>query len=218
MRIYFVRHGESTANDLGIYSGHLDVELTEKGTKQALNCKKILDDTNFKYVISSDLIRAKDTAKIICGDRDMEICEIKDLREMNFGVWEGLSNSQIVEKYKDEYDTWKSDYINLKAPEGESLQGFYDRAVGAYETIKKKFIVGKDEDNLPEKRYLCDESSEDILVVSHSGVIRSLISYEMGTGIDGYWKYAVDNCSVSIIEYDETGYGFLKCLNFTGKL
>lgn len=212
MRIYFVRHGESTANNEGIYSGHLDVELTEKGKQQALGCKEILSGISFKHVVSSDLKRARKTAQIICGDRNIDICEIKELREMNFGIWEGLSNSEIVEKYKDEYNTWINDYVNLKAPEGESLREFYDRAVSAYEDIKTKYVKNK------ERVSGVDKQTDDVLIVSHSGVIRSLISYEMGNGIDGYWKYAVDNCSVSVMEYDETGYGFLKHLNFTGKL
>lgn len=212
MKIYFVRHGESTANDEGIYSGHLDVELTEKGKQQALGCKDILSNIEFQHVVSSDLKRAKNTAEIICGDRNIDISENKELREMNFGIWEGLSNREIVEKYKDEYNTWINDYVNLKAPEGESLKEFYDRAVSAYEDIKAKYIINKEHISGGDKKI------KDILIVSHSGVIRSLISHEMGNGIDGYWKYAVDNCSVSVMEYDETGYGFLKYLNFTGKL
>lgn len=211
MKIYFVRHGESTANDERIYSGHLDVELTEKGKNQAIKCKEFLKDIEFQHVVSSDLKRARDTAQIICEERDIEINESKDLREMNFGIWEGLSNSQIIEKYKEQYNMWINDYTNLKAPEGESLKEFYHRAVSAYDDIKSKYIIKSNES-------IDEENDNNILVVSHSGVIKSLISYEMGNGLDGYWKYAIENCSVSVIEYDKTGYGFLRNLNFTGRL
>jgi len=62
---YIVRHAESKANESGVRAGQMDFELSEKGEKQALERAKELRDVKFNAAFSSDLIRAKRTAKII---------------------------------------------------------------------------------------------------------------------------------------------------------
>lgn len=225
MKLYLVRHGESEANEKGIYSGFLDTKLTKKGEKQAKACRKLLKHLKFDMVISSDLQRAHKTAAIVSGVELENIIIRKNLREMNFGRWEGLSHKEILDRDKEYYEKWMEDYYNLHTPEGESLNSFYERVNSEFDYIKESFLFSALEDKNAEKssdetpRSLKkdkDKVERNILVVSHSGVIRALVSKEILGSMEGYWKFAIDNCSVTVIEYDEKKFGFLKNLNFSG--
>lgn len=234
MKLYLVRHGESEANKAGIYSGFLDTLLTEKGISQAKECYELIKHIKFDKVICSDLQRAYKTAQIVSGVSEESLIVKDGLREMNFGKWEGLSHKEILESDKEYYEKWMSDYYNLPTPEGESLNEFYERVNSEFDSIKKEYLFACDtssdlrssnnkdesiEDDIPRSlRKKDDENEKNVLVVSHSGVIRALISKEILASMEGYWKFAIDNCSVTIIEYDEKAYAFLKNLNYSGKI
>ena len=94
MRIFIVRHGESYSNVQGRVISTTDLPLTERGIKQSkathAYLKKIIYPDAVHHVFSSPLMRAKQTAAIVCGP-DMIITECDDLREMNLGLLEGLT-------------------------------------------------------------------------------------------------------------------------------
>jgi len=233
MKLYLVRHGESEANKQGIYSGFLDTKLTEKGENQARECYEILKHLKFDKVICSDLQRAYKTACIVSGIVEEEIIVKEGLREMNFGRWEGLTHKEILENDKEYYESWMKDYYKVKTPEGESLNSFYERVNAEFDCIKKEYLFKSCEEQESLNAKLESEISDDtsrsirsddnrkeknILVVSHSGVIRALVSKEILGNMEGYWKFAIDNCSITVIEYDEKEYGFLKNLNYSGTI
>jgi len=210
MKLYLVRHGESEANKQGIYSGFLDTKLTEKGENQAKACYELLKHVKFEKVICSDLQRAHKTACIVSGLNEEELIVKEGLREMNFGRWEGLSHKEILENDKEYYENWMDDYYRVTTPEGESLNSFYERVNSEFDGIKKDHLFKSTKDE--------EKKEKNILVVSHSGVIRALISKEIIGSMEGYWKFAIDNCSVTVIEYDEKEYAFLKNLNYSGTI
>lgn len=231
MKLYLVRHGESEANKKGIYSGFLDTKLTDKGESQARECHKLLKHVNFDKVICSDLQRAYKTALMVSAIDEKDLIVKEGLREMNFGRWEGLSHKEILKNDKDYYEKWMKDYYKLTTPEGESLNSFYERVNLEFDKIKEEHLFIKseeehsnldpslqDDDSPRSLRKDEDKKEKNILVVSHSGVIRALISKEILGSMEGYWKFAIDNCSVTVIEYDEKQYAFLKNLNYSGKI
>ena len=134
----------------------------------------------------------------------IDIIKNQKLREMNFGDWEGLSNKEIQNSNKEYYDKWIKDYYSIKTPNGESFNDFYSRVNDEFDEIIKNINKKNKDFNL--------------LIVSHSGVIRSIVSNKINGSIEGYWKYYVDNCSVTTLEFDESGYCFLKNLNVCGDL
>ena len=90
MRIYIVRHGESYTNVSGRVMSSTDLPLTERGILQAEAAHKYLKDVKFDHVFSSPLLRARQTAEIVYGDKDnIQICD--ELKEMLFGELEGLT-------------------------------------------------------------------------------------------------------------------------------
>lgn len=191
MKIYLLRHGETVGNVKGLYAGITDTPLTEKGKLQAEEARNTLGEYSFEVVISSPLSRAVDTARIIT---EQEIILEEELMEMNFGVCEGLSYEEIQIKYPTIMEEWNDDLRYYIFPEGESMKSFFDRVIKKYDQIINQYI------------------GKDILIVAHSGVIRSILAYVISEDFEHYWKYRVDNCKTAILEYRD-GYVTLNALN-----
>jgi broad specificity phosphatase PhoE len=96
MEIVLVRHGETEWSLSGQHTSHTDLPLTEKGRERAEGLRPALADWEFSVVLTSPLLRARETCEIAgFGDR-AEICD--DLREWDYGEYEGLTTPQIREK------------------------------------------------------------------------------------------------------------------------
>ena len=120
---YMIRHGESVAN-LGQYaSGHVDVELTEKGIAQAYAAQKIVDSLELKpsIIIHSHLQRARNTAKILNENLKLPMIEDPMIAEQNYGDWEGQPWSLTRQPTRDGIDP----------PNGETHVAFHERVRGA---------------------------------------------------------------------------------------
>lgn len=115
MKLYLVRHGESTANKDKIVQGQLDTELTKFGQKQAKKTAERLKLFKIDKIYSSDLKRAKKTAETINLHHDLEIIEDKRLREINRGDWQGKKKSEV------DFSTLKGSLFEQKTPNGESV-------------------------------------------------------------------------------------------------
>ena len=189
MRIFIVRHGESYGNLHGKIASVTDLPLTEKGIKQAKITKDALGSrlktSNFDYVFSSTLKRARQTADIIVGN-ELEIVELDNLVEMNLGILEGLTFPEKEERYP-QFDMGP-DLSTITVPEGESFQDVLLRC--------RNFI----------NEYLTAElANSNILIVAHGITKRVLINCLLNRPNEhvDYINWC-DNCSFSEIEYDAT--------------
>jgi len=191
VKVYLLRHGETLGNIEGRFSGVTDTPLSELGRDQSLRVKDKILGLDFDHVISSPLSRAIDTARL-AGQPPTAIEE--GLREMDFGKFEGLTYQEIQDQYPQDFDQWTLEGRDFVFPEGESLPGFYRRIIGVYKDVLNRF------------------KGERILVVAHSGVIRCILCHEISENEEHYWKYRVDNASVSVISY-ESDYVILDRLN-----
>lgn len=192
-RVILVRHGQTTMNLQKLYYGFLDPDMTELGKEQVLKARKILEKMDYDEIISSDLKRAYETAKII-NFKNLEIKVYPETRELNFGIFEGLTYEEIKEKYPEELQKSIDDWKNYSFVTGENPYDLQNRVV--------KFI-----DEL--------EDNKTYLLATHWGVICTLLSYHFSNGLDSYWKYKIDNGSITIIEFREK-YPLLCQLNLKG--
>lgn len=155
-----------------------------------LATEKYISSTYNTTIFSSDLQRAYKTAEKICQVKEkahsdkLELIKKKDLREMDFGNWEGLTYQDIVRKYPQIIEKWSQDPTSVDPDEGESLAEFQTRIVKIFNEIIMK------------------EMKENILIVTHGGVIRVYLAYLLGMPLRYYWRIAAGNCSVSIFKYD----------------
>lgn len=196
-RLYLVRHGETEWNSGGKFQGHSDIPLSVKGREQAVNLAERLKDIKIQAVYSSDLGRARETAEILAKPHQLDVHALSDLREINFGQWEGLTYQEISEKYGEVCSQWFANPLITQIPGGESLQDVVTRCSKTLHTIIR------------------EHPGETVVIVAHGGVIRTIVGTSLELDMNYFWKLRVDNVSLSIIEYHGLDKAILELYNET---
>ncbi|MBQ3919440.1 MAG: histidine phosphatase family protein [Oscillospiraceae bacterium] len=156
-RIAVIRHGRTSANDSGIYIGKTDLPLTEEGKEELRELYETHEYPKVARVYTSPLERAVQTAEILFPDREMT--EIDELREMDFGAFEGCSAEELAQL--DSYKKWLKGGLDNPPPNGESLRNMMTRCYVALNTI------------------ILDMMRDDITnaaIVTHSGILMNMMS------------------------------------------
>ncbi len=122
------RHGQTDYNTERRFQGQSDVPLNEAGRQQAAEAARYLAALGPSAIFSSDLSRASATAAALARLTGLPVQLDKDLRERSGGLWEGLTETEISERFPVERATWTP-------PEGESAATVADRASAALERI-----------------------------------------------------------------------------------
>ncbi len=199
-RLYLVRHGETEWNKSLKYQGHRDIPLSEEGRAQAGKIALRLSTEKFNAVYASDLSRAMQTAQIISAFHGLEVKALPELRETNFGLWEGLTYSEIDQQFHDVMKGWRSNPRDTKIPEGESLGEVADRCWAGLNKI------------------IDENPGGNVLVVAHGGIIRIAVATVLGMNLNEYWKIKQDNVSLNIIEFYSKDRAIVCLLNDTNHL
>lgn len=152
MIITLLRHGEVIEEYQGKYNGHIDIPLSKNGKLQVIQIAATLKNENFDAIYCSDLLRAKQTLEAF----EYKVTPIltKNLREKSWGIHEGKSFQEIEEsgiKYKN-FEQWLNDL------DGENSQEYINNT---YKYFKDNII---------------DSQNKNILIVTHSGLIKSILS------------------------------------------
>jgi broad specificity phosphatase PhoE len=179
-RVWFVRHGESTWNHLGLIQGQDDTSrLTEIGRRQAQQAAELLaaQAINVQAVWSSDLERARQTATVIAQHINREITVDSGLRERSFGTWEGQPLALLSPSVTGIADGAIVDPSAHPAG-GESLDELYERT---------QAVIGRIRATRPDG---------DVVVVAHGGSIRTSLAYCQGRPLTGLPWATVTNASV----------------------
>ncbi|WIE60229.1 histidine phosphatase family protein [Curtobacterium sp. MCLR17_032] len=100
--LVLVRHGETEWSKSGQHTGRTDIPLTENGVAQAERAARYLADRDFALALSSPLARARETARIIGVDPELD----EDLYEWDYGAYEGLTTPQIKVQRHGPWDLW----------------------------------------------------------------------------------------------------------------
>lgn len=171
MNLIIVRHGETEWNVIKKVQGQVDIPLNCKGIKQAKNLKKDIKIFEPEVIISSPLLRARQTAEILCEDQ--KIFYDYRITERNFGEFEGLT---INEFNASDFWSYKK---NIKYKYAENIKEFLARV---YDFLKEIEIKYKD---------------KKILLVAHTGVIIAVDSYFKGIPEDdNFFKIDFKNCKI----------------------
>lgn len=187
-KLILIRHGQTDMNKDQLYYGRLDVPINETGKEQAENTRKDLVELEIDYdkIYSSPMKRAYETAEIV-NYKNLEIEKDDELREMDFGIFEGLSYKEIIKKYPEEMEKLKKDWKTYSYVTGENPFMLQKRALKFLEKIDK---------------------NKNNMVVTHWGIICTLLSFLFSSELEGYWKYQVKNGGIVIIEFAD-GYPVL---------
>ncbi|MFT7636554.1 MAG: broad specificity phosphatase PhoE [Candidatus Omnitrophota bacterium] len=181
--LYLVRHGESKSNDMNRIQGHSDSGLTQRGLRQARKVAQRLKRVPFAKMYCSDLGRAHATGLTIAKVMKKRLIKDETLREIMLGEWEGLSTKEVDEQYNQGYQQWIQSPSQMVIPKAEKVKAFHKRVRNSIDNIMLKDLKGP------------------ILVVTHGGVIASLLSNWLKADFDTVLlNLRVDNTSVTIVE------------------
>jgi alpha-ribazole phosphatase len=194
-----VRHGETELNSGLRYWGKTDVPLGTGGLKQAERLGRRLAGEKIDWVYASSHKRALLTAQTIAARHNLVVTACDELREIDFGRIEGLTYAEVQQQFPAVARSWVERDPTLSYPEGESLAELDLRIARFSERLKER---------APE---------DTVLVVAHSGVLRSLICLLLELDTRDRWKMRLDLASLSIVDtYPEMA--ILSLLNDTSHL
>ncbi len=179
-RVLLVRHGEAEGTAPKVLLGRSDPSLSETGRKQVASLRPLLPLNAAVVCLSSSLTRARQTAEIVIGGRSFPLEIDPDLREIDFGEWEGLNFDEIKRSYPEHADLWFRFSEDFAFPGGESLLEFGARI----ERLGKR---------------LAAIDTETVVVFTHGGVIRALICHFLGLGLRDYLLFDVGLATVTTI-------------------
>lgn len=196
IKLILVRHGTTICNEGGALSGLTDSLLSEKGKSQADKLAEYLKDENIDKIYTTPFSRTKETVKKLAEIKNIQIEERSQLNEINFGDFEGLSFKLIEEKYPEEVEKMINEGFEYKYPNGESLE--------------ETFIRVKNEI----KKIISDNDNSTVLICSHGGTIRNIISYLLCDDYKYHWNFRIDNGSITEIEVNNN-FAVINKMNYT---
>lgn len=194
MEVYIVRHGQTVWNAEGRLQGNQDIQLNENGKAAARKLAEQLKDVDFDCVFSSPLVRAYETACIVCGNRDIPIIKDDRIREISFGDLEGVHNSEWQQGPYRFFFTDPGKYIPPK--NGESLSEVCERT--------KEFLEEQVEAKVKE--------FNRIMIVAHGAANKGMMCHIEGNSVDNYWGDGIQkNCEATKFVYNGKKWERMTC-------
>jgi len=194
-RIHLIRHGQVAGHGQPRYNGQTDVALTGLGVEQYHRLKERLANTPISACYTSDLTRCVTGANIICGQFAVVPVRRSELRELNIGVWEGLTWQEIQSNWPEEWQARLSDLVNYRVPQGENLLDVQARVMPVIREIVER------------------HKGQEVLVVGHGGVNRIVLLNAIGAPLAGMFNIEQNYGCYNIIDYYADGRATVKLLN-----
>ena len=194
-RIHLIRHGEVEGAGTPRYNGHADVSLTEGGRAQYLRLRERFADARISACYTSDLVRCTWGAEMLCGLLGVEPVREPRLRELDIGVWEGMTWTEIMETYPEEWRARLADIVNYRVPRGENLLDLQGRIMPVINGIVER------------------HRGEDVLVVAHGGANRVILLNAIGAPLSSLFTIEQNYCCLNIIDYYADGKTVVTLLN-----
>ena len=187
-RFCLVRHGETEWNAVGRIQGTTDIDLNDRGRWQASMVAQALADAGITAIYSSDLKRAANTAKIIAEQLALEPRPVPQLRERNYGLFEGMSYEEARRLHPEAYACYerRDRYYNYES--GESLENVQARAAGVMENL------------------LAAHRGETVAIVLHGGVMDAIYRFATGLALEDKRYFAIPNAGLNWLVHDGQGW------------
>lgn len=196
-RLFLIRHGETVANRENRYIGVRDDPLSAHGETQALQLAGALAVLPFVAVYSSPLQRAYNTALPIATQHMLDVQTVDDLRECNFGAWEGLSHAEVKARSPEDarrLQEWEQN-ASLAPPGGESFEAMQERVCATVER-------------------LCQAHPDQaIVLVSHVGPIKVLLCAALGAPLSPALPIFLDPATISVVDWRHAAPATVRLVN-----
>ena len=180
MKLYTVRHGETEWNIVNRICGRTDIPLTENGVEQAKETAENLKGTHIDLVLVSPMLRARQTADVICQTLGLTYETDARLLEQDYGIYEG------GHRFAPEYLACKRNvFYNFET--GESTAQLAHRVFGLVDELKEKY------------------ADKSVLLVCHGGVCRMVHMYFHYLDNEGFNAYRIPNAGVHFYDTQALG-------------
>ena len=163
MELICVRHGRTAWNADSRFQGHTDIPLDDEGRAQASALAALLAGTRIDAAVSSDLVRAAETTRIVLGNRDVAVRLDSDWREMQFGEWEGLTWPDILARNPQLEPGGRTDVRSFTPAGGETFDAVCARVLRAVDRLASDVPGGA-----------------TVLVGTHAGPLHALLTVLLG--------------------------------------
>ena len=187
MTLFLVRHGKSKWNLENRFTGWKDIELSEIGINEAIECGKSLKKMNnhIDFCFTSDLIRAKDTASNILNqfDYNIDFSSSKELNERDYGDLTGMNKDEARAQFgEQQVHNWRRKYYD-SPPNGECLHDVVIRVGNFYDLNIKPFL----------------KRNKNILIVAHGNSLRALMVHIKHFNENTIVKYEIETATPIIV-------------------
>lgn len=197
LKLYLVRHGETDWNAEGRIQGHSDIELNVRGLEQARRlAARMPGEGTFQAIYASPLRRAFRTAEAVGEILQLPVISDVRLLERSLGQLEGLTMSDIREKFPDVHHAWHEGGTRPHIPGEETREQFVGRTREFIRDIRAKHGDGR------------------VLAITHGGTINMLLMAGLNLDIERPLPFHIDNASINILQWGERG-ARLRLLNDT---
>ncbi|MGF1601782.1 MAG: histidine phosphatase family protein [Thermosynechococcaceae cyanobacterium] len=211
-RVILVRHGRSTYNDQGRYQGSSDEAiLTPKGRQDAFQTGLALQGISCSALYTSPLHRAQQTAQEIlaafqCSRHSIPVTLHRDLKEVDLPQWAGRRYQDVRETLANDYRCWieRPHEFEMRSPTHELPQ----RPVPNLYAQAQRFW----------QQVLPRHAGQTLLVVSHGGTIRALLSTALGIPCRYFHAQQQSNCGISVLNFPHQQPAQLEVMNDTSHL
>jgi len=167
-RIYLVRHGATVLTAEDRFAGSSEVPLSDEGRAQVAALAERLRCDALDAVYASPMGRTLETARTIGTPHGLEPRPEPDLREIDYGRWEGLTRDEVERDFAAEYEAWQEDPLTIAPEGGES----------GIQVLARALLVVR--------RIVQQHQHRSVLVVAHKGTNRLLVSSLLGFDARGY--------------------------------
>ncbi len=192
--IILIRHGETSWNREKRFQGHTDIPLSDQGRSQAISLARRLKADPVDAIYASDLSRAAATAEFTSQALGLAVHRLRELREIDFGDWEGKSVRSILTDYPLQAARWFKNPGRESIPGGETHQAIHSRLMDTLHRIVKA------------------HPDQKVALFSHGGPIRYMLIGALDMNPDMFWRMEIDNTSVSVLKHTDRGF-LLKGIN-----
>jgi ribonuclease H / adenosylcobalamin/alpha-ribazole phosphatase len=195
-RTLLLRHGETALSAEKRFAGIGDIPLTDAGLAQARAAGTALRGRSIDVIVTSPLKRARQTAQEVAEVVDAPVTTDDDLRETDFGDWEGYTFAEVRERWPAEMDSWLAD-PSVAPPHGESFAATARRV----RTARDKLLV----------RF----RRQTVLVVSHVTPIKMLLRLALEAPPSALYRMHLDVASLSVVDWYADGPAVVRSVNDT---
>lgn len=178
-----IRHGQTDWNVSGLWQGRRDLPLNEVGLAEAESLRERFAGLAIDAVYSSDLERASTTAGLIAADHDLPLRRRPELREMHFGLLEGLTRPEGQQRYPDFWAKYQIDSVSTSFPDGECFSQVLQRGQAFLAEAMHDFPGGT------------------VLVVSHGGLLRAILCHFLDLDPRRRGRIRWDNAGVTHVSW-----------------